>query len=449
MDIFKVLTMLGGLALFLFGMQVMGEGLEKRAGNQLKGILEKMTSNPIKGVLLGIAVTAVIQSSSATTVMIVGFVNSGIMQLSQAIGVIMGANVGTTVTSWILSLSGIQGDNFFVNMLKPSSFSPILAIIGVGMLLFSKSSKKKDTASIMLGFAVLMFGMQTMTDAVQPLASVPEFANLLLVFENPLMAVLAGAVLTAVIQSSSASVGILQAIAATGSLTYGAAIPIIMGQNIGTCITAILSSIGTNRNAKRTAVVHLLFNIIGTCICLALFYTLNAIVEFAFIGDSINALGIAIVHSTFNVICTALLLPFTKQLEKLVCLIIKDDKKTEEFQMLDDRLLATPSIAVEQCKKLSSEMANLARDGLVRSVSACLDYDATQAKIIAQEEDAVDMFEDKLGSYLVKLSQKTMSNSDSREITKILHTIGDLERISDRSVNISKATYELFEKKLS
>ncbi|MEG1181174.1 MAG: Na/Pi symporter, partial [Oscillospiraceae bacterium] len=249
--------------------------------------------------------------------------------------------------------------------------------------------------------------------------------------------------------SSSASVGILQAIAATGSLTYGAAIPIIMGQNIGTCITAILSSIGTNRNAKRTAVVHLLFNIIGTCICLALFYTLNAIVEFAFIGDSINALGIAIVHSTFNVICTALLLPFTKQLEKLVCLIIKDDKKTEEFQMLDDRLLATPSIAVEQCKKLSSEMANLARDGLVRSVSACLDYDATQAKIIAQEEDAVDMFEDKLGSYLVKLSQKTMSNSDSREISKILHTIGDLERISDRSVNISKATYELFEKKLS
>lgn len=332
MDIFSVLTMVGGLALFLYGMQVMGDGLAKVSGGKLERILENLTSNPIKAVLLGAGVTAVIQSSSATTVMVVGFVNSGIMKLNQAVGIIMGANIGTTVTSWILSLSGLQGDNVFVKLCKPSSFSPLLAVIGVIFLLFIKEEKKKDIGAIMVGFAVLMFGMETMSDAVKPLANVPEFTGILTAFSNPVLGMIAGAVLTAIIQSSSASVGILQALCVTGAVSYGVAIPIIMGQNIGTCVTALLSSIGATKNAKRAAMVHLYFNIIGTVVFMVLFYTVNAVVGFSFLGTATNAAGIAVIHSLFNVFATMLLLPFGKGLEKLACLTIRDDVQPAEVE---------------------------------------------------------------------------------------------------------------------
>ena len=363
MNIFSVLSLLGGLAIFLFGMNIMGEGLENRSGSRLKSILENLTSNPIKGVALGALVTAVIQSSSATTVMVVGFVNSGLMKLSQSIGIIMGANIGTTVTAWLLSLTGIQGDSFLMNMLKPANFSLVFAFIGI-ILSFSKREKSKYTGSILLGFAILMIGMNMMAGAVEPLKDVPEFQQMLLLFKNPLLGVLTGAVLTAIIQSSSASVGILQALSVTGAITYANAIPIIMGQNIGTCITAILSSIGANKNAKRAAIVHLCFNIIGTITFLLVFYTAHAIIHFSFINDTINEAGIATVHTTFNVFSTLIMLPFTKQLEKLAYFVISDKNNTGEIQLLDERLLETPAVAVSQARKVSVQMLLIARDTL-------------------------------------------------------------------------------------
>lgn len=457
MDFFGILTMIGGLALFLYGMQVMGEGLSKVSGGKLEQLLEKLTSSKLKAVLLGMGVTAVIQSSSATTVMVVGFVNSGIMKLSQAIGIIMGANIGTTVTSWILSLSGIESDSFFIQLLKPTSFSPVLAIVGVAFLMFSQKDRLKDAAAILIGFAVLMFGMETMSSAVKPLADVPEFTGILTAFSNPLLGLAAGMVLTAVIQSSSASVGILQALCMTGSVTYGAAVPIIMGQNIGTCVTAMLSGIGANKNARRAALVHLYFNIIGTAIFMAIFYTIHAVVPFLFMSDSATAAGIAVVHTTFNIFATAILLPFSKGLEKLACFTIKDDEneqaekplKSEVIQILDPRFLNTPGFALEQCRTAAIDMAFFAKEALFLSMNLVREYDKKAARRVMDLENKVDRYEDELGSYLVKLSSKSLSAKDSRVLSFLLHNIGDFERISDHAVNIKEAAEEIKDKNLS
>lgn len=447
MDIFSVFQMAGGLALFLYGMHVMGDGLEKQAGGKLKTVLEKLTANPIKGFLLGAAVTAVIQSSSATTVMVVGFVNAGIMKLSQAIGIIMGANVGTTITSWILSLTGLQGDSFWIQLLKPTSFSPIIAFLGILLIMFSKKESKKDLGSTLVGFAVLMFGMEQMSSAVEPLADVPEFTNIWLVFSNPLLGVLCGALLTAVIQSSSASVGILQALSATGSVTYSSAIPIILGQNIGTCVTALISSIGANKNARRAAVVHLYFNLIGSGLFLAIFYLLNGILHFSFYGQPIDRLGIAVVHTCFNLLSTLTLLPFTKLLEKLAYLTIRDTANDEKFQILDERFLASPAVAIHQCQKMAVSMAKLAQHSLYQAIGLVGSYDEKIAYSIEEGEDQIDMYEDKLGTYLVRLSSKNLTIEESREISKLLHVIGDFERIGDHAVNILKSAKEMQVKK--
>lgn len=455
MDIFSVLTMVGGLALFLYGMQVMGDGLAKVSGGKLERILENLTSNPIKAVLLGAGVTAVIQSSSATTVMVVGFVNSGIMKLNQAVGIIMGANIGTTVTSWILSLSGLQGDNVFVKLCKPSSFSPLLAVIGVIFLLFIKDEKKKDIGAIMVGFAVLMFGMETMSDAVKPLANVPEFTGILTAFSNPILGMIAGAVLTAIIQSSSASVGILQALCVTGAVSYGVAIPIIMGQNIGTCVTALLSSIGATKNAKRAAMVHLYFNIIGTVVFMVLFYTINAVVGFSFLGTATNAAGIAVIHSLFNVFATMLLLPFGKGLEKLACLTIRDDvqpaeveEERKELQLLDSRFLEKPAFAMEQSVHVANKMAEESKRTLFTAMDLLWNYTEDGAKKVGELENLVDQYEDELGTYLVKLSRQNLSVHDSHTLSIVLHCIGDFERISDHAINIMEAAQEMHDKKL-
>lgn len=447
MDIFSVFQMAGGLALFLYGMHVMGDGLEKQAGGKLKTILEKLTANPVKGFLLGAAVTAVIQSSSATTVMVVGFVNAGIMKLSQAIGIIMGANVGTTITSWILSLTGLQGDSFWIQLLKPTSFSPIIAFFGIILIMFSKKEGKKDLGSTLVGFAVLMFGMEQMSSAVEPLADVPEFTSILLLFSNPLLGVLCGAILTAVIQSSSASVGILQALSATGSVTYSSAIPIILGQNIGTCVTALISSIGANKNARRAAVVHLYFNLIGTGLFLAVFYLLNGFLHFSFYDQSIDRLGIAVVHTCFNLLSTLTLLPFTKLLEKLAYLTIRDTANDENFQILDERFLASPAVAIHQCQKMAVSMARLAQSSLYQAIGLIGAYDEKIAHSIEEGEDQIDMYEDKLGTYLVRLSSKNLTMEESREISKLLHVIGDFERIGDHAVNILKSAKEMQVKK--
>jgi phosphate:Na+ symporter len=447
MDIFSVFQMAGGLALFLYGMHVMGDGLEKQAGGKLKTILEKLTANPVKGFLLGAAVTAVIQSSSATTVMVVGFVNAGIMKLSQAIGIIMGANVGTTITSWILSLTGLQGDSFWIQLLKPTSFSPIIAFLGIILIMFSKKEGKKDLGSTLVGFAVLMFGMEQMSSAVEPLADVPEFTSILLLFSNPLLGVLCGAILTAVIQSSSASVGILQALSATGSVTYSSAIPIILGQNIGTCVTALISSIGANKNARRAAVVHLYFNLIGTGLFLAVFYLLNGFLHFSFYDQSIDRLGIAVVHTCFNLLSTLTLLPFTKLLEKLAYLTIRDTANDENFQILDERFLASPAVAIHQCQKMAVSMARLAQNSLYQAIGLIGAYDEKIAHSIEEGEDQIDMYEDKLGTYLVRLSSKNLTMEESREISKLLHVIGDFERIGDHAVNILKSAKEMQVKK--
>ncbi|MBO5208609.1 MAG: Na/Pi cotransporter family protein [Lachnospiraceae bacterium] len=451
MDFFGVLTMVGGLALFLYGMQVLGDGLSKVSGGRLEQILEKLTNNKLKAVLLGAGVTAVIQSSSATTVMVVGFVNSGIMKLSQAIGIIMGANIGTTATSWILSLSGIESGNFFIKLLKPSSFSPILALIGVAILLFSKKEKKKNIALILVGFAVLMFGMDTMSNAVKPLADVPEFTNILLMFSNPILGLLAGLVLTAVIQSSSASVGILQALCATGAVSYGTAIPIIMGQNIGTCITALLSSIGTSKNARRAAIVHLYFNIIGTTVFMLVFYGLNAFIDFAFLNQAAEAYGIAVVHSVFNIFATCLLLPFSNGLEKLANLTIKDDISEnvvirhidEDIKTLDSRFINNPGLAMEQCRKVASNMADTAKDSYMRAMGLLQGYNEKTAEDVIQMEKDIDRYEDVIGTYLLKLGGKQLSEKDSQTSMLFLQCIGDFERISDHAVSIVKSFEEM------
>ena len=451
MNFFSILTLLGGLAMFLYGMQVMGDGLAKVSGGKLEQILENLTSSKWKAVLLGMCVTAVIQSSSATTVMVVGFVNSGIMKLTQAVGIIMGANIGTTITSWILSLTGIESSNFFISLLKPSSFSPILAMVGIILLAFTKSSRKKDIGTIMLGFAVLMFGMESMSGAVKPLADVPEFTGLLLKFSNPVAGILAGTILTAIIQSSSASVGILQALCMTGAVPFSSAFPIIMGQNIGTCITALLSSIGTSRNARRTAMVHLYFNIIGTVLFLVLFYGINAFVHFPFLETSANAAGIAIVHSGFNIFATLILFPFADGLVKLAKLTIPDgpeEKADEAVQMLDTRFLDSPAFALQQCKVAAAKMAELTETGLVTSVDLMASYNEADAENVDILEKKVDHFEDALGTYLVKLSSEKLSPKDSQTLSMILHCIGDFERISDHTVNIMKAAREMHDKNL-
>ncbi len=449
MTIFDVLTLLGGLCLFLFGMNVMGEALERRAGGKLQSLLSKLTTNKVAGLLTGLGVTAVIQSSSATTVMVVGFVNSGLMTLRQAINVIMGANVGTTVTAWVLSLAGIGGDNIFIKLLKPTSFTPVLALIGVIFYMFCKSNKKKDTGTILLGFAVLMFGMDIMSGAVSGLADVPAFANLFIMFKNPILGVLAGAVLTAIIQSSSASVGILQALTVTGLVSYGAAIPIIMGQNIGTCITAILSSFGTNRNAKRAALVHLSFNVIGTVVCLMAYSIVKAVFAPALFDAAATYSGIAIAHSIFNVVCTCLLLPMASLLEKLAMKLVPDTKKPEAIAELDERLFVTPSIALERCREFTCEMAESAVYAMKKSLECLKEYSAETAREIRELEDKADHYEDIIGTYLVKLSTHRVSDSDSAEAAKLLRVIGDLERISDHAVGIIASAEEMKDKGIS
>ena len=455
MDLFSILTLIGGLALFLYGMNAMGDGLAKVSGGKLEKILENLTSNPIKAVLLGAGVTAVIQSSSATTVMVVGFVNSGIMKLSQAVGVIMGANIGTTITSWILSLTGIQSDNFIIQMFKPTSFSPVLAIIGVIFILFINDSKKKDIGTIFIGFAILMYGMDMMSSAVKPLAEVPEFTNLLLKFSNPLLGVIAGALLTAVIQSSSASVGILQALCLTGAVPFSAAIPIIMGQNIGTCITAILSAIGAKKNAKRAAAVHLYFNLIGTVIFMTAFYLINAVVGFSFFHQAATPAGIAVIHSVFNVTATIILLPFAKGLEKLACLTIRDKKEDvvvsaedREFMILEPRFLEKPAFAVEQSRNAARKMAEESHNALFTALDLVDKYSEEGVDCVKNMEAKVDRYEDELGTYLVKLSHKDISEADSHSLSIMLHCIGDFERISDHAVNIMESAQELYEKGL-
>ena len=455
MDLFSILTLIGGLALFLYGMNAMGDGLAKVSGGKLEKILENLTSNPIKAVLLGAGVTAVIQSSSATTVMVVGFVNSGIMKLSQAVGVIMGANIGTTITSWILSLTGIQSDNFIIQMFKPTSFSPVLAIIGVIFILFINDSKKKDIGSIFIGFAILMYGMDMMSSAVKPLAEVPEFTNLLLKFSNPLLGVIAGALLTAVIQSSSASVGILQALCLTGAVPFSAAIPIIMGQNIGTCITAILSAIGAKKNAKRAAAVHLYFNLIGTVIFMTVFYLINAVVGFSFFHQAATPAGIAVIHSVFNVTATIILLPFAKGLEKLAYLTIRDKEEDvvvsaedREFMILEPRFLEKPAFAVEQSRNAARKMAEESHNALFTALSLVDKYSEEGVERVENMESKVDRYEDELGTYLVKLSHKDISEADSHSLSIMLHCIGDFERISDHAVNIMESAQELYEKGL-
>ena len=448
MDLFQFLNLIGGLSLFLFGMNVMGQALERRAGSKLRSLLEKMTTNKFAGLLTGLAVTAVIQSSSATTVMVVGFVNSGLMTLRQAIHMIMGANIGTTVTAWILSLAGISSGNFFIQLLKPSSFTPILALIGIVQYMFCKNDKKKDTGLILLGFATLMYGMESMSAAVAGLGQVPAFRQMFLMFQNPVLGVLAGAALTAIIQSSSASVGILQALAVTGQVTYGA-VPIIMGQNIGTCITAILSSIGANKNAKRAALVHLSFNVIGTVVWLCVFCLIKWLFSPALLGESATLMGIAVAHSLFNVLCTALLLPLSRQLESLVCRLVPEGKKSEAASELDERLLTTPPVALEQCKKVAAEMANCSVTALRQSISVLNRYTPELAKQIRAAEDLTDHYEDILGTYLVKLSTRRISAADSTEAARLLKIIGDFERIADHAVNLLQSAEELREKKMS
>ncbi len=452
MDIFGLLTMIGGLALFLYGMHIMGDGLAKTSGGKLEGILEKFTSKTSLAVLLGAVVTAVIQSSSATTVMVVGFVNSGIMKLNQAVGIIMGANIGTTITSWILSLAGIESDNVFMKMLKPSSFAPIFAIVGVSLMLFAKSTKKKDVGTILAGFAILMTGMDTMSNALKPLADMPGFTNIFIMFKNPVLGVIVGALLTAVIQSSSASVGILQALCLTGSVSYASAIPIIMGQNIGTCVTALISGIGASKNAKRAALVHFYFNLIGTIIFMTVFYLLNVFINFNFLDDAASAAGIAVVHSIFNVAATLCLLPFRKLLVNLAMFTIRDDDiQAEEnvLALLDERFLEQPAFAVAQAKKTAVQMAGASQDALFKAINLCHKYNEADAEKVIELENLVDRYEDELGTYLMKINNAELAQNDSQVVTMILHCIGDFERISDHAVNIMETAKEVSKKEES
>lgn len=452
MNIFDVLWLVCGLCLFLYGMNVMGDALKKSAGNKLKIILGNLTSNPFKGFLLGLVVTSIIQSSSATTVMVVGFVNSGTMLLSQAVGVIMGANVGTAVTSWLTALSGIEGGKDTVamlNWLKPSAWMPILALIGIVLTMFAKRQRNKDIGTILLGFAVLMVGMDLMSDAVGGLKNDPGFQNILLMFKNPVLGVLAGLVLTAIVQSSSASVGILQALTVTGAITYGAAIPIVMGQNIGTCVTAMLSSIGANKNGRRAALVHLYFNVIGVVVCLSAFSIIDAVANFAFVDTAINMWGVAAIHTIFKLICVVLLAPFARYIEKLAVISVKDGKEENETaSLLDERLLSTPSVAIARCNDVAGKMAEISCEALLTSVELLYNYDEKKAQQVRRLEDKADIYEDTLGSYLVKLSAKMQSETDTKEVTRLLHTIGDFERISDHAVNFVESAEEISDKKL-
>ena len=448
MDIFNVLTMIGGLCLFLFGMNLMGQALERRAGGKLQSLRDKMTGSVPAGFLTGLGITAIIQSSSATTVMVVGFVNSGLMTLRQAINVIMGANVGTTVTAWLLSLAGISGSNIWVNLLKPSSFTPVLALIGIIFYMFCKSGKKKDTGMILLGFATLMFGMETMSGAVSGLKDVPAFAALFLMCKNPILGGLAGALLTGIIQSSSASVGILQALAVTGQVSYAAAIPIIMGQNIGTCVTALISSVGTQKNAKRAAVVHLMFNVIGVVVLLTAFWIVKIVFAPAILDENATMSGIAIAHSLFNILCTAMLLPAGGLLEKLAIRIVPDKGGKEQPVELEERLLITPSVALGRCRAVAGEMARCAGEALHMALTTFENYSPELAESIRENESRCDRYEDELGTYLVRLSAQQLSDAESEEATELLKIIGDFERISDHAVNLLAASEELRSKGL-
>ncbi|MBP3653957.1 MAG: Na/Pi cotransporter family protein [Oscillospiraceae bacterium] len=447
MDLFDLLSMIGGLSLFLFGMNIMGDALEKRAGGGLKNVLSQITSNKMMGFLLGLGVTAVIQSSSATTVMVVGFVNSGIMTLTQAINVIMGANVGTTVTAWILSLTGVSGDSLFLQLLKPTSFTPILALAGV-ILYMGKNAKRKDLGLILLGFATLMTGMDIMSDSVSGLKNVPEFQNLMIMFSNPVMGVLVGALMTGIIQSSSASVGILQALSSTGQIPLATAIPIIMGQNIGTCVTAMLSSVGTNKNARRTALVHLLFNIIGTVVWLTVFCAVKAMFELPALQEPANQVSIAICHTAFNILCTVLLLPMSGLLEKMAYIFIKETEDPDSIEVLDERLMATPSIAIEQCHRVVCKMADIANESVKDALVIAGKYDSKMAEKVRADEDKVDRYEDMLGEYLLKLSNHALNADDRAETAELLHLINDFERISDHAVNILESVEEMRDKKI-
>ena len=454
MDIFNVLDMICGLALFLYGMHVMGEGLSRASGGKLESILERMTDNIVKAVLLGAVVTAVIQSSSATTVMVVGFVNSGIMRLTQAAGIIMGANIGTTITSWILSLTGIESSNLLLQLCKPSAFTPVLALVGVAFILFTKNEKKQNIGTILVGFTVLMNGMDMMSAAVKPLANVPEFTNILLMFRNPILGMVAGLVLTAVIQSSSASVGILQALCVTGAVSYSAALPIIMGQNIGTCVTALISGIGASKNAKRAALIHLYFNLIGTILFMVVFYAIHAVFPFAFMQEAANGAGIALVHTLFNVIATLVLLPFSGWLEKLAVLTIRDDETEEridDFQLLDERFLAQPAFAVEQCRVVAARMAKLTQEAITEAIDLVDGgaYTEEAAARIEALETKIDRYEDKLGTYMVKLSHEKLSREDTHTVSLLLNAINDFERISDHACNLLDSAKEMYDKKLS
>ena len=448
MSIFNVFSLLGGLALFLFGMDIMGKALEKQAGGNLERILSKMTDNTLKGFGLGLLVTSIIQSSSATTVMVVGFVNSGIMKLHQAIGVIMGANVGTTVTAWLLSMSAIDGSSLLVQLLKPSNFSPLLAFIGIILYMFFKSEKKKGVGTILIGFAVLMSGMEAMSAAVEPLKETPWFCEMFVKFQNPIIGVLAGAILTAIIQSSSASVGILQALSATGAITFGAAIPIIMGQNIGTCVTALISSVGTNKNARRASFVHLYFNIIGVVLFLSVFYTANLFFDFAFVSEQVNSMNIAVVHTCFNLATTMVLLPFSTVLEKLAYLTLPEDEKQEEeqFSLLDPRLMEVPAVAADRAAITAGDMAEIVRMNLLRAMSLTRKWDDALREKVDRAEKVIDMHEDALGTYLVQLSKCELSEEDNHTVNLLLHTIDDFERIGDYALNLADSAQEVHDR---
>lgn len=446
MTIYSVLTLVGGLAFFLYGMHIMSAGLEKTAGNRLKRTLESMTSNLFRSILLGAGITIAIQSSSAMTVMLVGFVNSGLMELSQTVGIIMGSNIGTTLTAWILSMAGIESDNVFLSLLKPTSFSPVLALVGIGMVMLSKKDKRKNMGEIFLGFAVLMYGMEMMSGAVKPLADMPQFTQILTYFENPVLGVLTGALFTGVIQSSAASVGILQALSMTGDITFGAAIPIIMGQNIGTCVTSIISSIGASKNAKRVAAVHVLFNLVGTLFFLVVLYGFNALFPIAILKEAITPLGVAVVHSIFNVASTLLLLPFGKLLVKLAKLVVPEGKESKsDFDLIDERLLVTPSIAVAECFNVTKNMFAIAREQVSLAIQVLDKYAPALEKQLQNNEDKIDIYEDRLGTYLVRLNDG-LSDSDRQRVAQMLRAIGDLERISDHCVNVLDAALELRDK---
>lgn len=446
MDIFSVLTLLGGLAFFLYGMTVMSNGLEKLAGSKLEKILKKMTSSRLSGLLLGMGITMAIQSSSAMTVMLVGLVNSGIMELGQTIGVIMGSNIGTTFTAWILALAGIESDVVWIKMLKPENFSLIFAFVGAGLIMMAKTKKNKDIGSIMIGFAILMYGMKLMSQAVKPLQDVPEFASILTAFENPLLGVLVGALFTATIQSSSASVGVLQALSLTGNITYGMGIPIIMGQNIGTCITALLSSLGVNKNGKRVAVVHIAFNLIGTAVSLAILMIANTIWNFALYDESMNPLGIAIAHSIFNIVTTLMLLPLAKMLEAIAYRVIKGDMAEKPQILIDENLFATPSVAISECLNYTVNMAYIAYSAVLKAMGLITNYSLQGSEEVMEAEDQLDLYEDRLGSYLVQLSGRDLSEPDSRKAAELLRDIGDFERIGDHAVNILESAQEMQDK---